>query len=240
MKGCIKAAAALLITVLCCISGGLSAYAMTPVETDCIIINCINYPEETAFVDILFKNREKDKYRLADGEEPHCEIKLWSDDGKWSELKLGRDCGIAKYNDGYSSLMFGKDPAVSENYSGGYIYMVIEDKAQNRDLFNYYGEFRLAYCDEKGNVLQVTDAVKTKKNKDNSEYHIGADGTSCSYELRIEPKIGLLLLIIFVIYILLPSVLLAIIIKWTAAFIRHRKEKKNQRDTEETDNTDEK
>ena len=220
---------AALFTVIVCTFGGIDACAMTPVETDSIIINCRNEPEGTAFVDVLFRNREKDKYGLDDGEEPHCEISFRADnENNFKELELGKDCGIARYNDGYSSLLFRKKPATSVHYSRGYGYMMISDMVQNKDLFNYYGEFRIAYCDEKGNVLQVTDAVKAEKNSSNSEYHISADGTSLSYELRVEPKIGLLLLILFVIYILLPSILLAIVIKWIASFIRHRKEEKKQ------------
>ena len=103
---------AALFTVIVCTFGGIDACAMTPVETDSIIINCRN--------DIIFK-----------------------------ELELVKDCVIARYNDGYSSLLFYKKPATSVHYSRGYGYMMISDMVQNKDLFNYYGEFRIAYCDER-------------------------------------------------------------------------------------------
>ena len=230
MKKRVKAFIAVIFTVLCCVSGGMSAYAMTPVEPNVIIIGYNNAPEGTAFIDILFKNRKNDKYRLADGEEPLCKLSVRGENETgFRELALGRDCGIARYNDGYSSFFFNKKTSVTVDCSANYVFIEITGGgAQNRDLFNYYKEFKVAYCDENGNVLGVTDAVKAEKNKNTSEYHIYANDKALSYELKVEPKIGLLLLILFVVGILLPSILLAVIIKWISAFIKHKKSEKNR------------
>lgn len=234
MKARIKAFIAIVFTVLCCVSGGMSAYAMTPVEPNVIVIEFNNAPEGMAFADILFKDKEKDRYRLGDGEASRCKLTFRGEnETDFRELALGRDCGIAKYNDGYSSFFFNKTFPVEAHCSGGHAFIEITGGGQNKDLFNYYREFRVAYCDEKGNVLGVTDAINVEKTDDLSEYHIYADGTSLSYEIKKEPKVGLLLLILFVVVILLPSILLAIVIKWIAGFIKYKKSEERQRKQDE-------
>lgn len=236
MKAFIKSFIAVLFTLTMCIFGSMNAYAWAYNDYSFTIMYS-NAPEGTAFADILFKNAEDDKYGIGkDGESPCSSVDLKHFEEETKEgydgynhhdytvqertIKLNKDCGLAKYDDGYTSLMFRRDLATAYSTSDGeYIFetIVLDDKeAKNTEISNYYGSLKVAYCDEKGNVLMVTEAYEPEITDKPTNYYVKADGQTlkCTLDHGVDIGKGLSFFLVVgtIIKILIPVTIVAIIL----------------------------
>ena len=199
MKKRVKVFIAALFTVLLCTFGGMNVFAMG-LGTEVWEINTefANAPEGTAFTDILFPKKENDKY-LAEPDsgdkekENICTALRVFKGGSFTDTELDRNCGLAEYDDGYTSCMM-RRYFVSINFSFEHrttLFFPIPSNVDNDEVFRYYGSFKVAYCDEKGNVLGVTGPVKVKTYKRNGLYEIRTDGTKAKYHFKGDNSIFL-------------------------------------------------
>ena len=202
MKKHIMAFTAVIFTVLYCISGGMSAYAMG-LGTDVwsIEIGYGNAPEGTAFVDLLFPEKADDIYypdpTAGENSEKYSVCRYVYADymgrGNSDPIVLDDSCGLAVYDDGYTSCMLRRyfvkyNHAEKDKCS---LEFSVPSNTENREVFEYYGSFKVAYCDEKGNVLSVTEPVKIKPSKVSCLYEIKADGTKAEYTVHRDGSVFL-------------------------------------------------
>ena len=213
MKAFIKAFIAVVFTVAIFIFGSTNAYAWSNNDYS-FIIEYKNAPEGTVFADIMFKNTEGDLYGIGkDGESPCSSVIIRYSEEETNEgyvgyntrniivkertIELDKDCGLAKYDDGYTSLMFRRNLATEYTTSDGECIPVTillgTKKAKNTEISNYYGSLKVAYCDEKGNVLMVTDAYEPEITDEPINYYVKADGQSlkCALDRGINAGKGI-------------------------------------------------
>lgn len=146
MKRAVKAFIAVYFTVIMCFMGGMTAFAWN-VDTLRQSITLKNAPEGTAFADILVKDKNNDKYAVDFNDE----------NGKL--LGVGKDCGLAKYEEGgYTSMLLRHNCAVFEKSDMENMYVVFGLKEENDEIFNHFSQVKVAYCDKDGNILGVTNA----------------------------------------------------------------------------------
>ena len=238
MKKYIKASIALIFTIVTCIFGGMNAFAWVAAD-GIIVVRYTDAPEGTVFVDILLPKTEDDKYASADSK-PSAAIILHGEDenGERTEetLTLPEDCGLAKYDDGYTSCLFGRDIAAEYRvYSISTDIVLDEEKLINTDVSNYYGSLKLAYCDEKGNVLAVTDPVETEHTDKPANFYVNANGTSleCKLDHGIDVGKGLTAfvfgtVIVCILAVLGIAVIAAIVVVVVILVVRHNKKKNQQ------------
>lgn len=222
-----------ILTAVIALAFGIStAGAMGLYEWD-INISYNNAPENTAFVDILFKKAENDIYApnkdSSDSrEQDFCRLVSLENE----KIELDDNCGLAKYDDGFTSCMmrryFVSYNKSSENKST--LRFPQPSNAYNQDVFNYYGEFKVAYCDKKGNVLAVTDPVKVKR-RSNCVYEVYANGTKAGYTVEKDLS-GYIVPFIFIIITLPPVLMISAVVN---AAIKSRKRKALPEGQEETE-----
>ncbi len=195
MKKHIKTAIAVVFTVMTCIFGGMSAFAMglgTAVWS--IEIEYGNAPEGTAFVDLLFPEKADDRYypdpEAGKNNEKYSVCRnVYADymgRGNSDPIVLDDSCGLAVYDDGYTSCML-KRYFVKYNHADKdkcSLEFSVPSNTENREVLEYYGSFKVAYCGENGNVLSVTEPVKVKPSKVSCLYEIKADGTKAEYTVH--------------------------------------------------------
>ncbi|SEH40972.1 hypothetical protein SAMN02910265_00469 [Ruminococcus flavefaciens] len=210
MKAFIKSFIAVLFTVTMCVFGSTNAYAWANNDYS-FIIEYKNAPEGTVFADILFKNTEGDIYGIGkDGESPCSSVNIKYSEEETNEgyvgyntrninvkertIELDKDCGLAKYDDGYTSLMFRRALATEYTTSDGEYRPVTillgTKKAKNTEISSYYGSLKVAYCDEKGNVLMVTEAYEPEITDEPVNYYVKADGQSLKCTLDHGINVG--------------------------------------------------
>lgn len=239
MKNYIKASIALIFTILTCIFGGMNAFAWVAAD-GIIAIRYTDAPEGTVFMDILLPKTEDDKYASTDSK-PSAAIILHGEDenGERTEetLTLAEDCELAKYDDGYTSCLFGRDIATEYRVNSFRMDIVLdEQKLINTDVSNYYGSLKLAYCDEKGNVLAVTEPVETEHNDKPANFYVNADGTSleCNLDNGIDVGKGLVaftfgtVIVLCILAVLGIAVIAAIVVVVVILVVRHNKKKNQQ------------
>ena len=239
MKNYIKASIALIFTIVTCIFGGMNAFAWVAAD-GIIAIRYTDTPEGTVFMDILLPKTEDDKYASADSK-PSAAIILHVEDenGERTEetLTLAEDCELAKYDDGYTSCLFGRDIATEYRVNSFRMDIVLdEQKLINTDVSNYYGSLKLAYCDEKGNVLTVTEPVETEHNDKPANFYVNANGTSleCELDNGIDVGKGLTafvfgtVIVVCILAVLGIAVIAAIVVVVVILVVRHNKKKNQQ------------
>jgi flagellar basal body-associated protein FliL len=239
MKKYIKASIALIFTIVTCIFGGMNAFAWVAAD-GIIVVRYTDAPEGTVFADILLPKNENDKYASADGK-PSAAIILHGEDenGERTEetLTLAEDCELAKYDDGYTSCLFGRDIATEYRVNSFRMDIVLdEEKLINTDVSNYYGSLKLAYCDENGNVLAVTDPVETEHTDKPANFYVNADGTSleCKLDHGIDVGKGLTafifgtVIVVCILAVLGVAVIAAIVVVVVILILRHNKKKNQQ------------
>ena len=239
MKKYIKASIALIFTIVTCIFGGMNAFAWVAAD-GIIAVRYTDAPEGTVFMDILLPKTDDDKYASADSK-PSAAIILHGEDenGKRTEetLTLAEDCELAKYDDGYTSCLFGRDIATEYRvYSISMDIVLDEEKLINTDVSNYYGSLKLAYCDEKGNVLAVTEPVETEHTDKPANFYVNADGTSleCKLDHGIDVGKGLTaiifgsVIVVCILAVLGIAVIAAIVVVVVILIVRHNKKKNQQ------------
>lgn len=151
--------------VFCC----MTAFAVTwdiDHSLQSVMIDKDKAPENTAFADVLIKDKRHDKYAAKFNEE----------NGK--SLGVGKDCGLAKYEeDGYTSLLLRHNCAVFD-YS---LQDRIFESMIREHLYDRYRTVKVAYCDKDGNILGVTNEIKVARaSYDKAVYSFEADGESLS------------------------------------------------------------
>ena len=179
MKKHIKAAIAVVFTAIICIFGGINAFAMG-LGTDIweIDIEYENAPEGTAFVDLLFPKKTDDKYypdpTTNENDEKHSVCRnVYADyigRGNSDPIALDDSCGLAVYDDGYT------------------------------EVFEYYGRFKVAYCNEKGEVLGVTEPVKVKHVSTTCLYKVKASGNKAEYTVDRDGSVFIQLFVMALIF----------------------------------------
>ena len=199
MKRAVKIFIAVYLAVFMCVSGGISALAITW-ETDhsfqLVTIDKDHAPENTAFADVLIKDKWHDKYAVDFNEE------------NGTLLGVGKDCGLAKYEDGgYTSLLLRHNCAVFDySLQDRIFYLLIREQ-----LYDRYRTVKVAYCDKEGNILRVTNDVRVARaSYDGAVYSFEADGDSLS--CSVSKVTELHLNISFIIIMFLPIVIILILI----------------------------
>ena len=182
MKRAVEAFIAVYFTVIMCFMGGMAAFAWN-VDTLRQSITLKNAPEGTAFADILVKDKKNDKYAVDFSEE----------NGKL--LGLGKDCELAKYEEGgYMSMLLRHNCAVFETSEQN--YTVLKLKEENNTLFNHFSRIKVAYCDKDGNILGITNEVKIKKSFwGMPAYTIVANGSSLTCDVNNGPPYFMMVLV---------------------------------------------
>ena len=182
MKRAVKAFIAVYFAVIMCFMGGMTAFAWN-VDTLHQNIELKNAPECTAFADILLKDKKNDKYAVDFNEE----------NGKL--LGVGKDCGLAKYEEGgYTSMLLRHNCAVFENSEQN--HTVLRLKEENSTLFNHFSSIKVAYCDKDGNILCITNEADIKKSFwGMPEYTIAANGSSLTCDVNNGPPYFMLVLV---------------------------------------------
>lgn len=148
MKNLFKVTAAVIFDVLMLLFCGLNAFAWD-IDPDNVLIHYENAPENTAFIDILFEAHEDDG-NIVELNKSNAEF--YGIDGE-SE--------IVRYSDGYISFLFRNKYSAAKDFcdESGSILIGFTG-ASNYDIFNEYREFKIAFCNAEGNILEVTDSVK--------------------------------------------------------------------------------
>ena len=185
MKRAVKAFIAVYFTVIMCFMGGTNAFAWD-VDTLHQNITLKNAPEGTAFADILVKDKKNDKYAVDFNEE----------NGKL--LGVGKDCELAKYEKGcYTSMLLRHNCAVFEKADiSDSITVIFRLKEENSTLFNHFRSIKVAYCDEDGNILGITNEADIKKSFwGMPEYTIAANGSSLTCDVNNGPPYFMLVLV---------------------------------------------
>lgn len=178
----------------------------------------MNAPKETAYVDVLVKMADEDPNYVDFMMPPKRFEGQYIDGGReeYVELPITRESEIAKWNeDGYVSLtLHHKDVRefkISKSYEkedGSYIATIEKLDVNGRDIYAKYNKFKVAYVDEEGNVLKVTEKSKIKYIGDNSDYLV-VDGDSVVFEIgEAEPWIALLFYLSVILIPLYPIVLI--------------------------------
>lgn len=220
MKKRIKEAIAAIFAVFTCIFGGMNALAMGLGTAEWEInIEYKNAPEGTVFADLLFPKKEDDRYypdansHIIDETDVCYSVYaegLSSESGNL--LNLDKDCGLAKYDDGYTSCMMRRYFVKGNTSKSGSskLRFPVACNTDNNEVFEYYGSFKVAYCDGKGNVLGVTEPVKIKPVKVNCLYEIKADGTKADYHVKKDGSVNLVR-IVWALIIVVPVLIVLII-----------------------------
>lgn len=236
MKAFIKSFIAILFTLTMCIFGSMNAYTWANNDYSFTIMYS-NAPEGTAFADILFKNKEDDKYGIGkDGENPCSIVNLEHYEEETNEgyvgynhsnytvqertIELDKNCELAKYDGGYTSLMFRRKLATKyracDGEYGSVQITLDTNEAKNTEISNYYGSLKVAYCDEKGNVLMVTEAYEPEITDKPTNYNIKANGQSleCDLDQGVDIGKGLTFFLVLgtIIKILIPVTIVVVIL----------------------------
>jgi hypothetical protein len=145
-------------------------------------INYYNAPEGTAYVDILVKTDSSDEnyteFNAVPQELTYSGNDMFLTDG--DPLDIDENSEIARYNeDGYMSLSL---------HSADVWFFDLNKNKNNHlmlhcnfhDLYKKYGEFKLAYVGEHGEVLGVTKKASHRYDSVN-ESAIVADGDNATY-----------------------------------------------------------
>ena len=227
MKKHIKAAIAVVFTVMTCLFGGMSAFAWNTDEY-AIYVDYCNEPEGTAFAELLFKSPDGDKYLTGENETACSQVSISSGDGK---AELSDTCGLVGFDkDGYICCLFRRSFAAEYTAEPSRTVIRLDrNKGNVNDIFNYYRSFRVAYCDEKGNVLGVTEPVEAEKCDGAADYDISADGDKLSLELHHAPNVaaGVTLLLVYVIVsILIFAAFIAMVVVLVIVLIKRSEKKK--------------
>lgn len=130
-----------------------------------------NAPKETAYVDILVKMNSEDPSYVEFMIPPQRFVKKYIDENgteqpEYVNMHITAESEIAKWNDeGYVSLTLHhkdvKELQVGEPSGACYETLYI-DGYFLEDIYRKYGKVRVAYVDDDGNVLKVTDKSMKK------------------------------------------------------------------------------
>ncbi|HNZ99962.1 hypothetical protein [Ruminococcus sp.] len=206
MKRVIKVLIAVYCMAFMCIFGGIDAFARKH-EPDRLRVEFGEVPDGTVFADILVKDRWHDKYAIDFNEE------------NGAFLGVGKDCGLAKYDkNGYTSLLLRHSCAEFQGAAlspdDRWKYVSYQFKISSKNLFRNYRSIKIAYCDNDGNVVGVTEKALTKTFFFTvSGYDIYADGSSLEFRLLEAPltlivvsiTLGIMLIIILIVTLLVAG-----------------------------------
>lgn len=146
MKRTVKAFIAVYFAFFMCVFGSMAAFALGHGKKQ-EIISYFYGPEKTAFADLLVKDKNSGKYTVDFNEE------------NAQRLNVSADCGLAKYNeDGYTSLLLRHNCAEYEDSAWDSTKYSL--KVENHKMFNQFDKVKLAYCDENGDIIGVTNEVE--------------------------------------------------------------------------------
>jgi hypothetical protein len=146
MKRTVKNFIALFFAAFMCVCGSTSAFALGHGKKY-EMVNYFYAPEGTAFADLLVKDKKSGKYSV-DFNAENAE-----------RLNVGADCGLAKYDeDGYTSLLLRHNCAEYDDSAWDSIMYSL--KVENHKMYNQFEKVKLAYCDENGDIIEVTNEVE--------------------------------------------------------------------------------
>ena len=177
-----------------------------------------NRPYGTVMLDLLVKCSGNDEWAVDFNEETA------------EQLGVSKDCGLANYNkDGYTSLSL-RHNCVKKT-SLGLHYIFSED---SHILFNKFKSVKIAFCDNKGNVISVSNSVKVPNATLRAPvmYLFETDGNDLSFRFG-EGSWSVLRNIILIVLRTVALVILAIItikfVKVYLPFNSHSGETDNER-----------
>lgn len=148
-----------------------------------------NAPKETAYVDILVQMNREDPAYVDFTQPPQHFVREYTDEnGAWQceyvNLPITEESEIAKWNEeGYVSLTL-HHKAVEALRTGKNDSLNI-DGYFLEDIYKRYGKVRVAYVDDEGNVLKVTDKSK-KKYMGWQADHLVVNGDSVVFQIGEE------------------------------------------------------
>ena len=170
----------------------LLQYVFAWIPSDVIMcdIDIDNMPEETAYVDLLI--------RIDGSDEDYTEFN--AENG--AKFGISEKSEIVSYNDNFQSYTFHIKNSFSEMKpfdigDGWYCVQFISDTDGSLDEFREkYKAVKLAYLDEFGNVLGLTDEADIYGHKSGSvALNIGADGENLTCEISAGPPYWLIIAI---------------------------------------------
>ena len=148
-----------------------------------------NAPKETAYVDILVKMNREDPAYVDFTQPPQHFVREYTDEnGAWQceyvNLPITEESEIAKWNEnGYVSLTL--------HHRGVKLLQIRENITLDvegyflEDFYKKYGKMKVAYVDDEGNVLKVTDKSK-KKYMGWQADHLVVNGDSVVFQIGEE------------------------------------------------------
>lgn len=217
MEKYIRTVTVIIVTIITMLCGTVTAGAIGLYEEE-INIHCTNAPEGTAFADILFPKVEGDEYAPDKDSTDYqkqdvCRIVSVED----KDMELDDSCGLALYDDGFTSCMMRRYFVCSNRVNPDRYTLDWNQpsEARNHSIFDYYGQFKVAYCDKDGNVLLVTDPVTVKPHK-NCVYEIYTDGIKAEYKVIKNGAVWLttfIIIAVMAIPVVVISALFIIIMK---------------------------
>ena len=186
----------------------------------------MNAPEETAYVDILVKMDDEDSNYVDFTRPPRqFEGEIIGGQEGYIDLPITRESEIAKWNeDGYVSLtLHHKDVhelRIDEWYENGEGSFIATHESLDiygsfrMDIYAEYDNVKVAYVDEEGKVLKVTDKSKIKYMGHNTSDNIAVDGDSVVFRIgEAPPWIALLFYLSVIMIPVYPIILIVWAIK---------------------------
>lgn len=181
----------------------------------------MNAPKETAYVDILIKMDDEDPNYVDFTRPPRqFEGEIIGGQEEYIDLPITRESEIAKWNeDGYVSLtLHHKDVQelrVDEWYENGEGSFVATHGRLDiygsfrMNIYAKYSNVKVAYVDEDGKVLKVTDKSKIKYMGHNTSDNIVVDGDSVVFEIgEAAPWVALLFYLSVIMIPVYPIILI--------------------------------
>ena len=164
-----------------------------------ILVNIKKMPIHTEYIDILIPNKEKPNYIPFDI--------LKSLDG--GTIHISKDCEIAQYDDGeyisYSVYIsndlyvdYENDNTIRINYG-----------LKDQNIKNEYSCIKLAYIDEYGKVIEVSNEININDYYPFEFHHLSLSGNEVKSMYRINPFFT----VISIVVILLAILIIIMIIK---------------------------
>ena len=180
-----------------------------------------NAPKETAYVDILVQMNREDPAYVDFTQPPQHFVREYTDEnGAWQceyvNLPITAESEIAKWNEeGYVSLTL--------HHRGVKLLQIRENITLDvegyflEDFYKKYGKMKVAYVDDEGNVLKVTDKSK-KKYMGWQADHLVVNGDSVVFQIGEEAPwmVGLFCILALAI----PLYTIWLIIKFLIFFIQ--------------------
>lgn len=190
-----------------------------------------NAPQGTVYVDILARI-DKDDENYTDFNDS-MNIEIGKDESGFSLMDkpdITSESEIVSFDkDDYVSLTFHHKQVGYVRIDNGSIYVNLNTEYDMVSVCKDYKKFKAAYVDDKGNILEVTNAVRVSPT-DHTWYRFYLDGNSLKSDNKIA---GVRFTNAVIAIVIIPIAVLAVLILYLTVSITKRRirEKKNKQNT---------